>query len=178
MRYRKCFALPTVLAALLSVTSSTRAQVSDIGAERHAVWLLRLCPYASAHHMDTPPRHGCRKITLERWRGLDYHESYMAGKDTLRPRKSDHLKRPPIGLSPEQNQRGFSASDTSRRKCSGLDCMSVFPPTTSRRFRCRTAPCESTPPNGAGRSPCKSARSAQFRCGCIADYRSQLSASV
>jgi hypothetical protein len=62
---------------------------------------------------------------LERWRGLDYHEFYMAGKDTLRPRKSDHLKRPPIGLSPEQNQRGFSASDTSRRKCSGLDYVRV-----------------------------------------------------
>ena len=62
------------------------------------------------------------------------------------------------GLSRRRNRQTFLASDANRRKCSGLACMPVFPPMTSRRSRCRAGRCGNMPPGAAGRSPCKSAR--------------------
>ena len=71
-----------------------------------------------------------------------------------------------LGHKPRRSLRATAPAldpTASRRKCSGPACTPVFPPTTSRRWRCRAAPCGSMPPGGAGPLPCKSAR--WLRCG-------------
>ena len=72
-------------------------------------------------------------------------------------------KWPPNGPFRRQNPTTFLARHGNRRKCSAPACTPAFPPTISRPFRCRAAPCGSMPPGAAGRLPCKSARSAPVR---------------
>ena len=67
------------------------------------------------------------------------------------------------GLSRRQNPITFLARHGSRRKCFAPACTPAFPPTISRPFRCRSAPCGNMPPGAAGRSPCRSVRSAPVR---------------
>ena len=74
---------------------------------------------------------------------------------------SDTPKWPQNGPLERQNRQGFLARHGSRRKCSAPASTPAFPPTISRPSRCRSAPCGNTPPGEAGRSPCRSKRSAR-----------------
>src|ERR1022692_4412478 len=78
----------------------------------------------------------------------------MAGKDSLRPCRSDIPKWPPNG---RQNPTTFLASGGNRRKCSVPAFTLAFLRTISRHRPCRVAPCESMLPGGA-EATCRAAQ--------------------
>jgi hypothetical protein len=93
----------------------------------------------------------------------EYHKSYMAEKDRLRPCGSDTLKWPPNRTLREHPRPGFLVSDENIRKCSASACTPVSPQTISRHSRCRRARCGSMLRGGAGLLPCRFGRSAPER---------------
>src|ERR1019366_7495670 len=87
--------------------------------------------------------------------GIGYAGSCMAEKDRFRPCRSATPKWPPNGLLRRHNRKGFLARHGSIRKCFAPASTLASRHTISKPYSCRTAPCASTPQNGAGPSLCK-----------------------